>query len=305
MPSEIAALVAPVSLSGATRQSFDNTSRSAFPQTPSASGLTITVYAEEVTESETKLSYSGTVTDDGSGNVSYTVGIPVTSGKKYRVHAVAKKDDEKVLFGTSDLLDFTENAEQFYTSCDITLGAGQSATGKGGVNLTVNVQGLDMSSARMGITPKGSETVETWVTGALSAGGNVRVFSVGFEEGEFDPISAIASGEYTMIFEFYSGAESSENLLYSFTENVSVFDRLVTDTWVKNGSEPWLTPSGTGIACKITSAMVDGFKLTDIYVDPYAATTTESGTFLNPKTSFAAALAIILAQAAGTPTPKA
>ena len=48
---------------------------------------------------------------DVSGNVSYTVGIPVTSGKKYRVHAVAKKDDEKVLFGTSDLLDFTEIAE--------------------------------------------------------------------------------------------------------------------------------------------------------------------------------------------------
>lgn len=299
MPSEIAALVAPVSLSGdpvslsgATRQSFDNTSRSAFPQTPSASGLTITVYAEEVTESETKLSYNGTVTDDGSGNVSYTVGIPVTSGKKYRVHAVAKKDDEKVLFGTSDLLDFTENAEQFYTSCDITLGAGQSATGKGGVYLTVNVQGLDVSTAKMIYKPKGStESISEY--GSSGLGGNVRVFSVGFEEGEFDPISAIASGEYTMIFEFYSGAESSENLLYSFTENVSVFDRLVTDTWVKNGSEPWLTPSGTGIACKITSAMVDGFKLTDIYVDPYAATTTESGTFLNPKRSFTDALAML------------
>ncbi|MBQ4015147.1 MAG: leucine-rich repeat domain-containing protein [Treponema sp.] len=291
MPSEIAALVAPVSLSGATRQSFD-ISRSAFPQTPSASGLTITVYAEEVTESETKLSYNGTVTDDGSGNVSYTVGIPVTSGKKYRVHAVAKKDDEKVLFGTSDLLDFTENAEQFYTSCDITLGAGQSATGKGGVYLTVNVQGLDVSTAKMIYKPKGStESISEY--GSSGLGGNVRVFSVGFEEGEFDPISAIASGEYTMIFEFYSGAESSENLLYSFTENVSVFDRLVTDTWVKNGSEPWLTPSGTGIACKITSAMVDGFKLTDIYVDPYAATTTESGTFLNPKRSFTDALAML------------
>jgi hypothetical protein len=116
-------------LSGATRQSFD-ISRSAFPQTPSASGLAISVYAEEVTESATKLRYDGTVAADKQ---SYTVGIPVTSGKKYRVHAVAKKDDEKVLFGTSDLLDFTENAEQFYTSCDITLGAGQSDTGKGGV----------------------------------------------------------------------------------------------------------------------------------------------------------------------------
>ncbi|MBP5448163.1 MAG: hypothetical protein J6X95_08780, partial [Treponema sp.] len=270
--------------------SGDAASRSAFPKTPTASGLTISVYAEEVTDSDTKLRYDGTVAADKQ---SYSVGIPVTSGKKYYVHAVAKDGDVEVLFGKSALLDFTTDAEQFYTSRDIALGAQQSATGKGGVNLTVNVQGLGVSSARMGITPKGSETVETWVTGAQSAGGNVRVFSVGFEEGEFDPISAIASGEYTMIFEFYSGAESSENLLYSFTESVNVFDSLVTDTWVKNGSEPWLTPSGIGIACKITSAMVDGFKLTDIYVDPYAATTTESGTFLNPKRSFTDALAML------------
>lgn len=284
MPTQIAALV-----NNSLGDSGDAASRSAFPKTPNASSLAISVYAEEVTDSDTKLRYDGTVAADKQ---SYSVGIPVTSGKKYYVHAVAKDGDVEVLFGKSALLDFTTDAEQFYTSRDIALGAQQSATDKGGVNLTVNVQGLDVSTAKMIYKPKGStESISEY--GSSGLGGNVRVFSVGFEEGEFDPISAIASGEYTMIFEFYSGAESSENLLYSFTENVSVFDRLVTDTWVKNGSEPWLTPSGTGIACKITSAMVDGFKLTDIYVDPYAATTTESGTFLNPKRSFTDALAML------------
>ncbi len=284
MPTQIAALV-----NNSLGDSGDAASRSAFPKTPNASSLAISVYAEEVTDSDTKLRYDGTVAADKQ---SYTVGIPVTSGKKYYVHAVAKDGDVEVLFGKSALLDFTTDAEQFYTSRDIALGAQQSDAGKGGVNLTVNVQGLDVSTAKMIYKPKGStESISEY--GSSGLGGNVRVFSVGFEEGEFDPISAIASGEYTMIFEFYSGAESSENLLYSFTENVSVFDRLVTDTWVKNGSEPWLTPSGTGIACKITSAMVDGFKLTEIYVNPNATTTTESGTFLNPKTSFDDALKML------------
>ena len=287
MPTQIAALV-----NNSLGDSGDAASRSAFPKTPNASSLAISVYAEEVTESETKLSYNGTVTDDGSGNISYTVGIPVTSGKKYRVHAVAKKDGEKVLFGTSDLLDFTENAEQFYTSRDIALGAEQSDTGKGGVYLTVNVQDLGVSTAKMIYKPKGStESISEY--GSSGLGGNVRVFSVGFEEGEFDPISAIASGAYRMTFEFYSGAEIPENLLYSFTESVNVFDGLVTDAWVKNGSEPWLTLNGSNMDCQITSAMVDGFGLTDIYVDPNAATTTESGTFLNPKRSFADALGML------------
>lgn len=287
MPTQIAALV-----NNSLCDSGDAASRSAFPKTPNASSLAISVYAEEVTDSDTKLRYDGTVAADKQ---SYSVGIPVTSGKKYYVHAVAKQGSVEVLFGKSALLDFTTDAEQFYTSRDIALGARQSATGKGGVNLTVNVNGAGVSSARMGITPKGSETVETWVTGAQSAGGNVRVFSVGFEEGEFDPISAIASGAYRMTFEFYSGAESPENLVYSFTESVNVFDGLVTDAWVKNGSEPWLRypPSSSIMACQITSAMVDGFKLTEIYVNPNATTTTESGTFLNPKTSFADALAML------------
>ncbi len=299
MPSEIAALVAPVSLSGATRQSFDNTSRSAFPQTPSASGLTITVYAEEVTESETKLSYNGTVTDDGSGNVSYTVGIPVTSGKKYRVHAVAKSGGVEVFSGKSALLDFTENAEQFYTSCDITLGAGQSATGKGCVELYVDVQnaGGVVKSAQMGRKLIGSDTPQVWVGGILSLGSKYKFSKGWIEDGVVN--DGLASGNYLMTFEFYSGTSYTGELLYSFTECVSVFDGLVTDTWVKNGSEPWLDGSG----CQITSAMIDGFGLTEIYVDTSRQTTnpnaedgsytTESGTFLNPKRSFTDALAML------------
>lgn len=282
MPAQIAALVY-----NSLGDSGDAASRSAFPKTPNASSLAITVYAEEVTDSDTKLRYDGTVAAD---NQSYTVGIPVTSGKKYYVHAVAKDGDVEVLFGKSALLDFTTDAEQFYTSRDIALGALQ--TGKGGVNLTVNVEGAGVERARMGYKPKGSDTI-TWVSSSKNTAGTERYFSVGVEGGVVDPISAIASGNYTMTFEFYSGAETPENLVYSFTESVSVFDGLVTEDWVKNGSEPWLTPSDTGIACKITAAMIDGFKLTEIYVNPNATSTTESGTFLNPKKSFDDALAML------------
>ncbi len=143
----------------------------------------------------------------------------------------------------------------------------------------------------------GSDTPQVWVGGILSLGSKYKFSKGWIEEGVVN--DGLASGNYLMTFEFYSGTSYTGELLYSFTECVSVFDGLVTDTWVKNGSESWLDGSG----CQITSAMIDGFALTDIYVDTSRQTTnpnaedgsytTESGTFLNPKTSFDDALKML------------
>ena len=284
MPAKISALV-----SGLQNDGSEQISRSAFPKAPS-SGLTYTVYAEEdlpAGSTDTPLRYEGTVAADKQ---SYTVGIPVTSGKKYYVHAVAKSGGVEVFSGKSALLDFTADPNKFYANCDIALGASQ--TGKGGVNLTVNVEGAGVERARMGYKPKGSDTI-TWVSSSKNLAGTVRYFSVGVEGGVVDPDSAIESGNYTMTFEFYSGAEIPENLLYSFTESVNVFDGLVTDAWVKIGGEPWLTSSSSGMACKLTAAMVEGFGLTDIFVDPNADDDSGSGTFLHPKKTLSAALNLL------------
>ena len=283
MPAKISALV-----SGLQNDGSEQISRSAFPKAPS-SGLTYSVYALEdlpAGSTETPLRYEGTVADDNS---SYTVGIPVTSGKKYYVHAVVKQGDLEVFFGKSALLDFTASPNKFYANCDIELGASQTSGKKGCVQLAVNVQGAGVSSARMIYKGAGSEIN---VPGIKN--GSVMMFNVGInDDDEPDPATGLASGSYLFAFEFYSEAYCAGNLLYSFKESVNVFDNLVTDSWVKIGAEPWLTSSSSGTACKVTAAMVEGFGLTDIYVDPSAADDSGSGTFLHPKKTLSAALNLL------------
>ena len=290
-PEQIAALVAPVSLSGATRQSFDNTSRSAFPGTPALSGLTYTVYALEelpAGSTDTPLRYDGTVAADGK---SYTVGIPVTEGKKYYVYAsAANSDGFALLSGKSAVLDFT-TITSFKTDVNIALGAVQTATGTGLVSLEVNVDCAEIDHARVWYTPTGADSPRFL---PATKDGSTYTFNIGYlHEGDF--VDAVQSGAYTMTFDFLP--EDNSRILYSFKETVNVFDGMTTNKWVKNGAEPWLTADSSGnIACKITDAMVTGFALTDIYVDPSKQSTnpnaedgsytTASGTFLNPKTSF-------------------
>lgn len=284
MPAKISALV-----SGLQNGGCEQISRSAFPRAPS-SGLTYTVYALEdlpAGSTETPLRYEGTVADDNS---SYTVGIPVTSGKKYYVHAVVKQGDLEVFSGKSALLDFTADPNKFYANCDIALGASQTSGKKGCVQLAVNVQGAGVSSARMIYKGAGSEIN---VPGIKN--GSVMMFNVGInDDDEPDPATGLASGSYLFAFEFYSEAYCAGNLLYSFKESVNVFDNLVTDSWGKIGAEPWLTSSSSGTACKVTAAMVEGFGLTDIYVDPSAADDSGSGTFLHPKKTFSVAVGMLL-----------
>lgn len=280
MPAKISALVENSGADG-----LDGIARSAFPDATS-SGLTYSVYAEEDTDSATKLRYEGTVADDNS---SYTVGIPVTSGKKYYVHAVAKSGGVEVFSGKSALLDFTADPSKFYANRDIALGASQTSGKKGCVQLAVNVQGAGVSSARMIYKGAGSEIN---VSGIKN--GSVMMFNVGIkDDDEPDPANGLASGSYLFAFEFYSEAYCAGNLLYSFKESVNVFDNLVTDTWVKIGAEPWLTSSSSGTACKVTAAMVEGFGLTDIFVDPNADDDSGSGTFLHPKKTLSAALNLL------------
>ena len=297
-PEQIAALVAPVSLSGATRQSFDNTSRSAFPGTPALSGLTYTVYAQEILpdgSTDTPLRYDGTVAEDGK---SYTVGIPVTSGKKYYVYAsAANSDGVALLSGKSAVLDFT-TITSFKTDVNIALGAVQTATGTGLVSLEVNVDCAEIDHARVWYTPTGADSPRFL---PATKSGSTYTFNIGYlHEGDF--VDAVQSGAHTMTFDFLP--EDNSRILYSFKETVNVFDGMTTNKWVKNGAEPWLTPDSSGnIACQITDAMVTGFALTEIYVDPSKQSTnpnaedgsytTASGTFLNPKTSFDAALAML------------
>lgn len=286
-PEQIAALVENSGADG-----LDGIARSAFPDAAS-SGLTYSVYALEDTDSATKLRYEGTVAVDKK---SYTVGIPVLTGKKYNVFAEVKNGGITVLSGQSaKVIEAPSGESSFVTDANITLAATQTATGTGLVELTVNVDGIGAASASA-VYKVGDE--EKTMNGTPSSGGNVMTFKIGEIKtnagGENYIDGGLKSGAHLMTFEFYSDVDASGTLLYSFTEAVNVFDGMTTNKWVKNGAEPWLTPDSSGnIACKITAAMVTGFGLPDIYVDPDAPDDSGSGSFMHPKQTFAAAVGML------------
>ncbi|MBQ6029711.1 MAG: leucine-rich repeat domain-containing protein [Treponema sp.] len=292
-PAQIAALVENSGADG-----LDGIARSAFPDAAS-SGLTYSVYALEdlpAGSTDTPLRYEGTVAVDKK---SYTVGIPVLTGKKYNVFAEVKNGGITVLSGQSaKVIEAPSGESSFVTDANITLAATQTATGTGLVSLAVGDPDQKAVSAcvcykvgstdyKKNLTQSGSGTDTVWTLGI----GEIKT-NAGTGQKYID--SGIKSGAHLMTFEFYSEADRGGTLLYSFTEAVNVFDNMTTNKWVKNGGEPWLTPDSSGnIACKITAAMVTGFGLTDIYVDPSAANDSGSGSYFNPKKTFASAVAML------------
>ncbi len=286
-PEEIAALV---------DGGHDGVERSAFPGIPS--GLTYTVYAEEDTTEATKLRYEGTVAADGK---SYTVGIPVTSGKKYYVYAnAANSDGLVILSGKSAVLDFN-TITSFKTDANITLSATQTDTGTGCVSLTIAdpdqkavsacvCYKIDSTNYEKNLTKSGSgaNTVWTLVIGEIKtdAGTGQKYIENGLK-----------AGAHIMSFEFYSDVEASGTLLYSFTEAVNAFDNMTTNKWVQNGAEPWFVTTTTdGVkttVCKITSAIITSYGLTEIYVDPTLDNNDGSGSFFSPKKYFSSAVAML------------
>lgn len=293
-PEEVAALVGNSLSASAEQDGLDGLARSAFPGVPSSSGLAYEVYAEEVTTSATKLSYYGTAAADGK---SYTIGIPVCNSKKYAVTITAKQDGIAILSGTGEIPQVRYTTDTFKTNINITLKAARTDTGVGMVDLPVDVSDAGVASARALYTDPSDGTQKT-IAGALGSGG-IMTFSQGEVKtnattGQKYIDGGLKTGAYLMTFEFYSAASYGGKLLYSFKEPVNVFDNMATNNWVQNSGEPWLAPDASGnTSCKITAALVQGYGLTDIYVDPSAADDSGSGAFYAPKKTFAAAVAML------------
>lgn len=293
-PEEVAALVGNSLSASAEQDGLDGLARSAFPGVPSSSGLAYEVYAEEVTTSATKLSYYGTAAADGK---SYTIGIPVCNSKKYAVTITAKQDGIAILSGTGEIPQVRYTTDTFKTNINITLKAVRTDTGVGMVDLPVDVSDAGVASARALYTDPSDGTQKT-IAGALGSGG-IMTFSQGEVKtnattGQKYIDGGLKTGAYLMTFEFYSAASYGGKLLYSFKEPVNVFDNMATNNWVQNSGEPWLAPDASGnTSCKITAALVQGYGLTDIYVDPSAANDSGSGAFYAPKKTFAGAVAML------------
>ena len=255
----------------------ENSSRSAFPSIPTT-GITYDVKA--VNTADSSESYTGEVlTVDGS--LTYRIVIPVAETEKnYKIKVSAIYDESEILSGES--AEFPISSTSAVASKNIVLSADQSSSGYGSINLEIDVSGTGITSCT-----------------AFFQGGLHGTFDKDSSDVITVSLVNVLNGCRPASFTFY---DASSNILYSFTETINVFSNLTTNTWVQNGNEPWFvtTTDASGkktTTCRITSAMVDSFKLTQIYVDPSRSTTEgesnytrESGTFINPCTSFSKAI---------------
>ena len=285
------ALPAVLAMSGLNGQS-----RTAFPSVPST-GLSYDIKAINTTDNNDI--YTGTPSADNS---SYTISIPAgDTEKNYKIHITVTKtilgNDYELLKGISE--SFPINNINPVVSKDITLKPIGEESGI--LNLAVNIAGSGINSARAIV--QFSETSSTNIT--ASREGDVLTFQTG--EYDADGLQdGIVAGAWPVTFEFYTSSNCTGQIAFSFTEYVNMFANLTTDTWVQNGKEAWFhtTTDANGnktTTCIVTAALVDSFKLTQIYVDssrttdnPSAATyTKQTGTFSNPKVSFDDAIALV------------
>ena len=256
----------------------ENSSRTAFPSIPTT-GITYTVTAVNTATGSTE-SYTGEVlTVDGS--LTYRIVIPAAETEKnYKIQVSAVYDSKEILSGES--AEFPISRTSTVASKNIVLSADQSSSGYGSINLEIDVSGTGITSCT-----------------AFFQGGLHGTFDKDSSDVITVSLGNVLNGCRPASFTFY---DASSNILYLFTEIINVFSNLTTNTWVQNGSEPWFvtTTDASGkktTTCRITSAMVDSFKLTQIYVDPSRSTTsgaanytTETGTFLNPCKSLSKAI---------------
>ena len=267
--------------------------RTAFPVTPSSlEGLTVIVIASDINVENYSLTGN-----PGSDNTSYTISIPVEStNRTYKIKITAKKGSTDYLYGESD--SFTISTSNPAYVKNIKLRSVQTS-GQGSLKLVVGAPGATgINSARL-IYYAGDDRSNT--PQIITAAKNASNYT--FEKGTISSntiTDGIDSGSYLMDFEFYSGSNCTGNLLYSFSQRVNIFNLQETNTWVKNGGEPYLDNSGSSTICALTESLLEEFKLTEIFVDgtnsfqnsdsTVAGYTNESGTFLNPCLSLSAAI---------------
>ena len=241
--------------------------RTAFPAAPDFAtlDLVIEVYNE-----------AGTIADNVTINIatdkkSYSV-EDLAFDTNYKIKAVLKS--EFIVLYESEVTDFIEITEE-NPVIDENLILVPLTGGNGTISLDVKVDSdTGIQSAKI-VDPE------------IVATNNGTTYTFTSENK--------SSGAYEMTFEFYSGATCTGTLLYSFTEAVNVFKNLTTNGWVNNGGSPYLettTAAGgnTSIICHITKELVDNFRIKNIYVDPSATTTSETGTRLNPCKTLNAAI---------------
>lgn len=201
-------------------------------------------------ESETGKTKSAEVVNN-NGVLNFEIELPAG---KWTVKAQGKISDDVIIESESCQIELS--AENESANVTLVLKPTQSDTGKGFFEFsfgmeTSKVFGMKYTYEKHGATESKSAII------------------VNFS----DPINIeLSSGVYTFRFDFYS---DNDELLYSFTEVVNIFDGLTTDTWIGAGEY-----INEGEIC-ITDNLISQFISTTVYVST-AGDDSNLGTFFAP-----------------------
>ena len=256
-------------LQGAVPSSLRSTaSRSAVPSLPE--GVSFSVTAKSAKEETMTASY---ISSDGQFEIKLTRG-------EWTLSAEIKKAGTTILSGKSDKISITAE-KPIYNEIFIIVKP-DSSNGSGTVNLPVNIEETGgIKSAQV------SWQDSSGTTGTQTLDFSSSTSAVFTMEG-----TAISSGAYTAVFQFYSSEADGKRLLYQCTETINVCSNLCTDSWLKNGttSSPWLTESDGKATFTVTKSLVEKFAHISFFVQgtggTYTPKTTASdknnGTYFDP-----------------------
>ena len=218
-------------------------------------------------ESETKETKTAEVVNN-DGVLNFEVELPAG---KWTVKAQGKKSDVVIIKSESCQIELsTENKSE---NVALVLKPTQSDTGKGTFEFSfgqihTKVSGMKYTYEKHGAT----ELPQTGKIDDFSAKENIK----------------LSSGVYTFRFDFYSNMECTDQLLYSFTEVVNIFDGLTTDTWITAGEY-----IKEGEIC-INNDMISKFVSTTVYVSEFGDDS-NLGTFFAPVTTIQKAVDKVIA----------
>lgn len=250
-------------LNSSSKNSGPQSERTAFPSIPTLN-CTLQVYAQIGSNADTRVDASIT-----PGTKKYSI-ENLTYGKEYTITAKYFSNYEVIMQGSVKV---TLSDDEPVVNKNISVAPTQTNGGMGSILLKFSVkEDVGWSSSNVAysyVLDNNSEQPKTY------PGDGKFIFHT----------SSISSGAHSVKFIFKK--INTNYILYQFTETINVFDNLMTDTWVKNGNEPYFTISSY---CQITKDCVEKFAQTTFYVDSTRQTTdssasdytTQSGTYFNP-----------------------
>ena len=217
-------------------------------------------------ESETKETKTAEVVNN-DGVLNFEVELPAG---KWTVKAQGKKSDVVIIKSESCQIELS--AENKSENVALVLKPTQSDTEEGFFEFSFGQIHTKVSGMKYTYEKNGSTESQSTIIGNFSAKENIN----------------LSSGVYTFRFDFYSDMDCTDELLYSFTEVVNIFDGLTTDTWISAGEY-----IDGGKIC-ITNDMISKFVSTTVYVSEFGDDS-NLGTFFAPVTTIQKAVDKVIA----------